>query len=420
MACRIAARGLVSKGRAAGEKGRMNGNGRKRHVSRGDRDGSGFGRVLAISFAHLAHDVPTAFLAPVLPILIERFGLSVFMAGMLDIFRRAPSLINPLLGLLADRVRIRYFVIFMPGVTATLMSLLGVAPTYTFLAVVLVLTGISSAFFHVTTPVMMKHVSVNRIGRGMSFYMLGGEFARTLGPLVILGAISLWGFEGTYRLIPFGAAASAFLFLALRNVSLQREPIEKGDEGAGRTFINLIPFFVLVTGIFLCRAAMKAALTIYLPTYLTEQGASLWMAGISLSVLQFSGVGGTVLGGIISDRVGRKPTLLVICIVSPLLMWLFVIAEGKFVIPVLILSGVFLFAIGPVLLALVHDIDSKRMSFINSIYMTLSFTLNAVMVLLVGFAADRIGLDLTYRISAFLAAGSIPFVLLLKSDRRRT
>ncbi|MCK4349990.1 MAG: MFS transporter, partial [Candidatus Krumholzibacteria bacterium] len=73
-----------------------------------------------------------------------------------------------------------------------------------------------------------------------------------------------------------------------------------------------------------------------------------------------------------------------------------------------------LFASGPVLLALVHDIDSKRISFINGIYMTLNFTLNALMVLLVGFAADRIGLDLTYRISALVAVGSVPFVIFLK------
>jgi FSR family fosmidomycin resistance protein-like MFS transporter len=116
----------------------------------------------------------------------------------------------------------------------------------------------------------------------------------------------------------------------------------------------------------------------------------------------------------ISDRIGRKRTLLIITIACPILMWLFIAADGKYTIPVLIVTGFFLFAAGPVLLALVHDIDSRRISFINGIYMTLNFTLSSFMVLLVGFAADRIGLDLTYRIAAFVAAGSIPFVMLLK------
>ena len=375
---------------------------------------SKFDKVLTLSFAHLVHDVPTSFLAPILPLLIDRFGLSVFMAGLLDVFRRIPALANPFLGLLADRICIRYFIILTPGITAVLMSLLGVASSYTFLAILLLMSGVSSALFHVTAPVMMRHVSKGRIGRGMSFHMLGGELARTLGPLIILGAVSLWGMEGTYRLIPFGIVASIFLYFSLRDISMEREPMEKEDHGAGKTLIKLLPFFVSVTGIFFFRAAMKSALTIYLPTYLTSRGASLWLAGISLSVLQLSGAGGTFLAGIVSDRIGRKKTLLVISAVSPFLMWLFIILNGKFIIPVLVVTGFFLFASGPVLLALVHDIDSKRMSFINGIYMTLNFTLNSLMVLLVGFSSDRIGLDLTYKISALVAAGSVPFVIFLK------
>ncbi|MCK4539293.1 MAG: MFS transporter [Candidatus Krumholzibacteria bacterium] len=372
-------------------------------------------KTITISLAHLVHDVPGAFLAPILPLLIEKFGLTVFLAGMLDTFRRIPAIANPFLGLMADRVCIRWFIILMPGTTAILMSLLGVAPGYAFLAVLLLLSGISSALFHVTAPVMVRYVSKDRIGMGMSFYMLGGELARTLGPLIILGAVSLWGLEGTYRLVPFGIVATILLYFMLKDVSMEREAPEKHDEGVRRTFIGLVPFFICVTGIFFCRAAMKSALTLYLPTFLTSRGASLWMAGISLAVLQFSGAAGTFLAGIISDRIGRKATLLIITAVNPFLMWLFIWLEGRFSIPVLIITGFFLFASGPVLLALVHDIDSKRMSFINGIYMTLNFTLSSIMVLLVGFSADKIGLDLTFRISAFLAAGSVPFVLFLKA-----
>ncbi len=378
------------------------------------RDKGETGKVAAIGFAHLVHDTPTAFLAPLLPLFIDRFGLSVFMAGSLDMFRRLPSLANPFLGIMADRICIRYIIILMPGITATLMSLLGAAPGYGFLVILLVMSGVSSALFHVTAPVMMKSVSGGRIGMGMSFYMLGGELARTLGPLVILGAVSLWGSEGTYRLIPFGVVASIFLFFMLRNTSIERKPAQKHETGAGETLVNLLPFFISITGIFFFRAAMKSALTIYLPTYLTSKGSSLWLAGISLSVLQLSGAGGTFLAGIVSDRLGRKNTLLAISAVNPFLMWLFLVLDRKFAIPVLIAAGFFLFASGPVLLALVNDIDSRRMSFINGIYMTLNFTLSSLMVLVVGFVADRIGLDLTFKISAIVALGSIPFAIFLK------
>ncbi|MBC8487572.1 MAG: hypothetical protein H8D45_16200 [Bacteroidetes bacterium] len=81
------------------------------------------------------------------------------------------------------------------------------------------------------------------------------------------------------------------------------------------------------------------------------------------------------------------------------------------------MTGFFLFASGPVLLALVHDHDTKHMSFINGIYMTISFVLSSVMVLLVGWAADKFGLIFSYKIMAAVAIGSIPFVLSLKSDK---
>jgi FSR family fosmidomycin resistance protein-like MFS transporter len=294
------------------------------------------------------------------------------------------------------------------------MSLLGIAPTYTILAVLLIISGVSSAIYHVTAPVMVRHVSTGRMGRGMSFYMFGGELARSLGPLIILGAVSLWTLEGTWRLVPFGVAASFFLWLRLRNIEVDRAPLEKEDDHAGKVLARLTPFFISIGGILLFQGALKSALTIYLPTYMTSKGTSLWLAGLSLSVLQFSGAAGTFLAGTVSDRIGRKKALLIITAANPLLMYLFMTVDGILVIPVLILNGLFLFGSGPVLLALVHDIDSKRMSFINGIYMTLNFVLGSLMVLAVGAAADRIGLDLTYRISAAAAVACVLFVIFLK------
>ncbi|HSG27170.1 MAG TPA: MFS transporter, partial [Candidatus Krumholzibacterium sp.] len=307
-----------------------------------DTNKNSFGKTVTVSIAHLLHDIPTSFLAPILPLLIDKFGMSVFMAGMLDIFRRFPSLANPFLGLLADRMSIRYFVVIAPGTTAVTMSLLGVAPTYTFLAILLIVSGISTAVFHTTGPVMMKQVSAGNIGRGMSFFMLGGELARSLGPLIILGAVSLWGLDGTWRLVPFGVMASVFIYLMLRDVRVERPSGRTRDTLTRNLLLELSPLFVSLGGILLLSGALKAALTIYLPTYLTSKGTSLWLAGISLSILQFSGVAGTILAGTVSDRIGRKNALLIITVANPLLMWLFMMVDGVLVIPVLILNGLFL------------------------------------------------------------------------------
>ena len=162
---------------------------------------------------------------------------------------------------------------------------------------------------------------------------------------------------------------------------------------------------------------MKAALTLFLPTYMKEiRGESLWLAGISLSIIQFSGAIGTLFSGTLSDKIGRKPALLVIFISAPILMWLFLTFDGAFTIPLLILTGFFLFASGPVLLALVHDVKSDSPAFVNGVYMTLNFAMTSVTVMMVGGFGDWLGLEMTYKLTGLFALGSIPFVMML-SDK---
>ncbi len=369
--------------------------------------------VLSISFAHFIHDVYSFFLSPILPLLIEKFSISYFSAGLLDFTRRFPSILNPILGMYISRYRIKYFVIFTPAVTCTTMSLLGMAPHYTVLIVLLLIMGLSNAVFHVPAPVMIKTFAGNRVGKGMSFYMVGGEIARTLGPVIIVGAVSLWGLEGTYRLIPFGVAASFWLWYRFRNMDIARKTGEQKETGFKETFRKHLWLFVLLGGIIFFRAIMKMALINFLPTYLKEAGKSLWFGGISLSVFQIAGAVGTYLSGNISDRLGRLNTLLIITIVTPLMVLLFVYVQGFWVFPVLIIMGFFMLASGPVLLALVMDSATRHQSFVNGIYMTITFVSASVSTLLVGMMGDWVGLINTYKIAAFLAFLAIPFVLVL-------
>lgn len=180
-------------------------------------------KVVSVSIAHHIHDIYSSFLAPILPVLMEKFSISYALAGLLNVIQRIPSLSNPFIGMIADKMSVRYFIIFAPALTAVSMSLIGVAPSYIFVALLLLVTGVSSTLFHVPAPVMIKHVSGNKIGKGMSFYMAGGELARTIGPVTVLGAISLWGFEGTYRLIPLGLIASGILFFKFKDVQIRQD-----------------------------------------------------------------------------------------------------------------------------------------------------------------------------------------------------
>jgi len=380
------------------------------------------GNVLTVSIAHLVHDTYSSFLAPILPLLIAKFSISLSFAGFLSVMGRLPSLFNPIVGLLADKISVRYFIIIAPSITSVSMSLLGIAPSYILLALLVFIMGVSSTLFHVPAPVMIKHVSGNRVGKGMSFYMLGGELARTLGPVVILAAVSWWGLEGTFRLIPFGITASMVLYLRVRNIRIS-DDFKKNDKktSLNKTFGKFMTIFIIVAGITFFRGFMRAALTTFLPTYLNlVREETIWISGISLSLIQFSGAVGTFFCGSLSDRIGRKFTLLLISIVSPVFMALFLLFDGFFTIPLLILMGFSLAATTPVILAMLQELDSDRPAFINSIFMSISFLLGAIDTMIVGLLGDTIGLENTYRVSVLLAVGAIPFILKLKDPRGKS
>lgn len=375
--------------------------------------------VISISIAHMVHDIFSSFLAPLLPLLIEKFSLSYALAALLNVAQRVPSLLNPFVGIIADRLPVRYFLILAPALTSVSMSLLGIAPHYIVLVVLLFFMGIGATLFHVPAPVMIKRISGRRTGAGMSFYMFGGEIARTVGPLVILGAISLWGLEGTYRLIPFGLFASFLLYLRIRDIKISENLKGKQKTGGFRkTFIDLLPFFLVLTSFTFFRSIMKVGLTTFLPTYLTARGSSIWIGGISLSIVQLSGAAGTFLGGSISDKIGRKTTLMIISILSPICMWLFIISEGIFTVPILIVIGFLIIAPSPVILALVQDLNSIHPSFVNGVYMTINFVIGAVAVVMAGALGDWIGLEWTYKAAALMAVLSIPFVVKLPEPHK--
>lgn len=378
--------------------------------------------VLLVSATHMLHDIYSSFLAPLRPLLIEKFGITLAMASIWDLVMRIPWLLNPFIGMIAEKTAARYFIIVTPAITAISMSLLGLAPSFTIVTILLFVMGISSAVFHVPSPVMIKRLSGRFTGRGMSFFMFGGEMARTLGPLIITAAVTYWGLEGTWKLIPFGLIASFILFLKLKNIKIS-DSFKKGETEKPqylKTIKKYLPFFMIIVGITLFRAIMKSGLTAFLPTYFyTEKGETLWFANSALAVFQLAGAVGTILSGSISDKLGRKTTLLIISILSPVMMFFFVSSSGWLSFVFLVLLGFFVFAPGPVLMALVQDNSKTLPVFMNSIFMTISFITSAVAVLFAGLLGDWLGLETTYLISSILALGAIPFVLLLKGKSNK-
>ena len=380
---------------------------------------SGNKRVYAISFGHFIHDIYTSFLSPILPLLIEKLQINYTFAALLTVAQRFPSLFNAPAGLLADKISFRYAVIAAPTVSGVLMSLLGIAPNYTVVLLMLFTVGISAVIFHIPTPVMIKNAVPEKIGFGMSMYMLGGELARTLGPLIILAAISLWGFENTYRLIPLAVATSFILWLKLKDFAVHRKKEERKDLVSVKSVLKKYQtFFLMITGFMLFISFMKASMSVFLPTFITAKGDSLWLGGINLAVYQFAGAIGTFLSGTISDKIGRRTILLIAGFSNPVLMLIFVYFQNTmFSYLLLALLGLTLVSSGSVLLAMVQDIPSDRPAFMNGIYMTINFFVSSLGALFIGYIGDSMGLENTFYLAAFLAVIAIPFLMKLPKGK---
>jgi predicted MFS family arabinose efflux permease len=93
----------------------------------------------------------------------------------------------------------------------------------------------------------------------------------------------------------------------------------------------------------------------------------------------------------------------------PLMMGLFVLSPGILMLPLLVVLGMFLFGLRPVVLALVHDLESAHPSYVNGIYYMITFVATSTMILLVGVVSDQIGLEQTFRLAALLSAGALVF-----------
>jgi len=383
----------------------------KIHSKSTDRDFQ-TGKILALSIGHFIHDVYSSFLAPLLPLLIEKLSMSLTQAGFLSTIMQLPALLNPYIGVMADRISVRYFVILAPALTAIPMSLIGMAPSYGVLLILLFITGVSVSVFHVPAPVMISELSAARKGRGMSFFMTGGELARSVGPLVAVAAVSVFGLEDFYPVMIFGLLSTVWLYFKFRTAPVTRVS-SKRRYSILETWRNLSYVLLPLSAILVARGFMHASMTAFLPTYIKMETGNLWLAGIALTLFEAAGVAGVLAAGSISDWFGRRKTLLISMLGAPLFLFVFTLSGGWLRVAALIATGFTLLSTTPVMLALVQENARQAPAAANGLFMMINFIARSAVVVIVGFVADRIGLNITYLISAAIGLIGIPFVLVL-------
>ncbi len=371
--------------------------------------------VLTVMLNHFTHDFFPATIPVLVPILLEKYELSLQLGALFIIMIRIPSVLNPILGVYADRFKLRYIVIFAPIVSALFINAVYYSPNYYLTLFLLLMTGLSSTMYHIPAPVMMKHFSGDKIGTGMSLFMVGGETARSVGPLVLSAILAYYYLGAASVLLIVVALLTLVFWKKFNNATISEEYTHKKAKQNGIKEVlkrNKKLYMVLAVIIFV-KTFFTASLSAFLPTFLTFKGEGIAKAGIALAVLEIAGAAGTFLAGTLSDKFGRYSVLKFSVVLSPLLYLVFLLAPGAWVLVLLVMLGLTVFAVNPIIMALIQENEKDYPAAANSIYMTLNFSFSFSILYLIGLIGDIWSLGTAYTICSIVGFVSIPFAFIL-------
>jgi FSR family fosmidomycin resistance protein-like MFS transporter len=373
--------------------------------------------VSLITFAHGLHDTYSSWLSALLPVLIEKFTLTNTMAGALTMALSIPSVLQPIIGYTADRKNLRWLIVVAPAITALVMTNLGIIPSYALFFPLLLIAGLSAAGIHSVGPGVVSYFSGKSIGKGMSFWMIGGEFGYSVGPLLATAMVGLIGFTRMPLLAIGGILVSLFLVYATRDVDT-RSASKKLKINRPAFMASMKQVMLPMVLLLLTRALAGVFLSTFMPIFLRSQGASLGFAGAGMAIAGAAGAVGSYIAGTLSDKIGRRKILSIAIVITPIFMLLFLNAQGWVKIPMLILSGLFGLSLFPVMMSTIIKFFPEDRSFANGIFMSLNFIIQSAGAIVAGRIADLKGMPFAFTVAALTMPLGLLALLLMPKDSK--
>ncbi|MGY4707047.1 MFS transporter [Candidatus Bipolaricaulota sp. J31] len=361
------------------------------------------GAVWIAAVLHGLNDGYGGFLPALMPLIIERMGLSLALAGALSSARMvAASFAQPLAGHLADRLGYKAFLLLGPAVTCTVMSLIFRFPGYLALGAALFAAGLGTAAFHPAGAALAGSGGGPR-GYAMSVFIAGGTVGAALGPLFIGWFADEVGISRVEWLLLPALGALAAGALLIPNV---------GRTGRGERLLSLpraqLWTLALLWGIAVLRALVGISYRSFLAVLLVKRGAPLAMGGAALALFALAGALGGIVSGRLSDRFGRKRVIWVSLAATIPALYAFLYAGGTWTLVLLAVSGFLLMASNPVSIAYAQELFPEHQGTVSGVLLGLSWGLGALMAPLIGHLGDLWGLE---RALGVMTAALIPATL---------
>jgi FSR family fosmidomycin resistance protein-like MFS transporter len=324
--------------------------------------------IFALSLVHFTGDFYAAFLTPLLPLFVDKLGLTLTQVGLLaGISRFLAFVVQPSSGYVADHYHTRFFILGGPLLAAVFMPLIGIAPSYMILLLFVSLGSIGVSMFHPPAAGMVSQYSGSHFGLSMALFNLGGTLSFGLGPIFIAFFVYFWGLESS----PVTMVLGLGLMGSIR-------------EAFGEVWK---PIFI-IWSIMVLRSFVGQVFMTFLPIYYSHEGFSLLSLGAIVSLFTVSGALSGVAAGHLSDRVGFKPIFFVSHGLSTPCLYLVIFLHGDWAYLSAFLAGFFVMATLPLGVTMAQELAPKGKSMVSSLMMGLAWGMGGMMTPVAGKLAD--------------------------------
>jgi FSR family fosmidomycin resistance protein-like MFS transporter len=370
--------------------------------------------MAALSAGHLCTDLAQGAVPALLPFLLTRDHLSYAAASALVLAATiSSSVIQPLFGHLSDRLSLPWLMPLGPALGGLGIALVGISSSYGLTFAAVLLSGVGVAAFHPEGSRFANYVSGARRASGMSLFSVGGNVGFALGPVLLTPALLAFGLHGTLVVLVPTWLMAAVLALELPRLRSFRSDVVAGRVTRSNQHEAWGPFTVLAL-VIAVRSFIYFGLITFIPLYYIHVlHAGKAVGNAALSAMLIGGAVGTLIGGPLADRFGRRAVLLGSMVAIPGLVVGLLLSGQVLGVMFVTLAGAATIATFAVTIVMGQEFLPGRLGVSAGVTIGLSIGLGGVGAPLLGLLADAHGLRAVFEAVAALPLLGLALTLLL-------